>query len=73
MATQYLDPSPQSVLTGALTAGTYKEILSVTGAGVISLCAGFTADKTTRTVGLKLVVDGITVFDAVSGNYLPSL
>jgi len=68
MATQYLDAFAKIILSGALVAGTYKELLSVTGAGVLSLCAGFTADTTTRTVGLKLVIDGETVFDAVTGN-----
>jgi hypothetical protein len=62
----YLSSATKEILSGALTAGTYKELLSVTGAGVISLLCGVTVDSTSRTLGLKLVVDGATVFDAVS-------
>jgi hypothetical protein len=62
----YLSSATKEILSGVLTAGTYKELLSVSGAGVISLLCGVTLDTTSRTLGLKLVVDGITAFDAVS-------
>jgi len=59
-------PTAISLLTGALTADTYKEILAVSGAGVITICAACTKDTTSRTLGLKIVIDGVTVFDAVT-------
>lgn len=52
--------------SGALTATTYKELLAVTGPGVIDLCYAGAGDTTSRTIGLKVVIDGVTVFDAVS-------
>ncbi|MFH1010335.1 MAG: hypothetical protein V1784_03770 [bacterium] len=56
----------KSVLSGAVTANTYKEILAITGAGLLEFCAANTQDTTSRTVGLKIVADGVTIFDAVS-------
>ena len=56
----------KSFLSGALTADTYKELLSVTGGGAISYCTVSVEDTTPRTIGLKVVIDGTTVFDAVS-------
>lgn len=53
-------------LSGALTADTYKELLSISGAGIIDICAAVALDGTTRTIGLKVVIDGVTVFYAVS-------
>lgn len=59
------------VLSGALTANTYKELLSVSAGGGTLYFAGVMAvDTTARTVGLKIVVDGNTVCDqtcAVTG------
>lgn len=52
------------VASGALSAGVYKEILLVSGRGVIQICAAVRADATSRQVGLKVVIDGVTVFDA---------
>lgn len=54
-------------LSGALTANTYKEILSVTGRGVFYSLYAISMDTTSRTIGLKIVIDEVTVFDAVSG------
>lgn len=54
-------------LSGALTANTYKEILSVTGRGVFYNLYAISMDTTSRTIGLKIVIDEVTVFDAVSG------
>lgn len=56
----------KKVLSGALTASTYKELLSITGAGIIDMCGAVAEDTTSRTIGLKLVIDGVAVFDAVS-------
>ncbi|MFA5261330.1 MAG: hypothetical protein WC450_08895 [Candidatus Omnitrophota bacterium] len=56
----------KSILSGALTADTYKAILTVTGSGVIGLCVAAAMDTTSRTVGLKLQIGSGTPFDAVS-------
>ena len=56
----------KKTLSGALTANTYKEIVSVSGPGVISMAAVFTVDATSRAMGIKVVIDGITIFDAAS-------
>jgi len=55
-------------LSGALTANTYKDLLTVTGQGVIDICAAHVVPAAARTVGLKLAIDGASVFDAVSAS-----
>ena len=59
-------------LSGSLTANTYKEILSLTTSGSLRLCGVYTEDATSRTVGLKIVIDGTTVFDGVSATQAAS-
>jgi len=54
------------VLSGVLTADTYKEVLQITGSGVLNVLTVSTVDTTARTVGLKVVIDGVTVFDVTS-------
>ncbi len=56
----------KNTLSGALTANTYKDIVTVTGAGVLHSCAAIAVDATSRTIGIKIVIDGTAVFDAVS-------
>lgn len=61
--------SPESVsarklLSGALTAATPKELLSVTGGGELPHLSMDAEDNTLRTARLLVVVDGVTVFDA---------
>ena len=60
--------SAKKYLSGALTAGAYKELVSITGAGVIN--AAFVqpvmGDTTSRTIGLKITIDGVDVFSAIS-------
>ena len=57
----------KTILSGALTAATYSAALvSVSGPGVLNLCWAYANDATSRTVGLKVVLDGTTIFDAVS-------
>lgn len=51
-----------------LTAGTYKSVLDVTGRGVILVCGVYKSSTSTTQVGLKLNVDGVTVFDAYSSS-----
>ena len=53
-------------LSGGLTADTYKEIASFSVPGTLRLCGMRTEDATSRTIGLKIVIDGRTVFDSVS-------
>jgi len=56
-----------ATLSGALTANTYKELIGIpSGAGVVTICAVRVADTTSRTLGLQVIIDGVTVFDAVS-------
>ena len=51
-------------LSGALTATTYKEIVAVTDSGVLKDAIVQCVDATERTFGIKLIVDGVTIFDA---------
>lgn len=53
-------------LSGSLTANTYKEMVSLSSSGWIRLCGVYCVDGTSRTLGLKIVIDGTTVFDEVS-------
>lgn len=53
-------------LSGALTADTYKEMISLSIPGLLRLCGVYSIDGTARTLGLKIVIDGTTVIDAVS-------
>ena len=56
----------KKILSGAVTADTYKELLAVTGAGVIDICAVVAIDTTSRTLGLKVTIDGVDAFSAIS-------
>ena len=47
-------------LSGALTAATYAELLSVETPGWLRLAGVYTIDSTSRTIGLKIVIDGFT-------------
>ena len=53
----------QIVASGALTANTYDETIAVTGPGIIRTVGVSSADSTSRSVGLKIIIDGATVFD----------
>ena len=55
-----------SVYTGAHTATTLKELLNISGAGVLQLAALWVEDTTSRTIQLKIVMDGVTVFDVTT-------
>lgn len=48
----------KKILSGALTANTYKTLLSVTGAGVLNFMAMNAVDATSRTMTLRLTLDG---------------
>lgn len=53
----------EQILSGALTANTYKSILTLSVPGVLKLCSVWQTDATARQVGLKIVIDGVTAFD----------
>ena len=55
-------------LSGALTAGTLKTLLTVSGAGLIKLSAVYAVDTTARTMRLQLTIDGVVVFNVTSGS-----
>ena len=56
----------KAVVSGGLTANVLAELLSVTGAGEVPWLCAFTNDTTSRTVRIKVTVDGVSVFDATS-------
>lgn len=60
----------KETLSGALTANTWKRLVNITGgAGSLSQCAALSADATSRTIGLRVVIDSVTspyAFDSVS-------
>lgn len=58
--------SMKEVLSGALTANTLSTILSATGGGEILALKAYAKDTTSRTVRLKVTIDGTSVFDATS-------
>lgn len=55
-------------LSGAMTAGAWTVVpgLSLTGAGQAALLAAYATNTTPRTVGLRVTVDGVEVFNATS-------
>lgn len=59
-------PTALHVNSGELAAATYSELLAVTGAGFVDLVGCYVLDTTSRTIGIKIVIDGTTVFDQVS-------
>lgn len=63
-------PSPvqglPNVSSGALTAGVLAQVLNVTGPGVLEYLSVINKDATSRTLRIKLVIDGVTVLDATS-------
>ena len=58
--------SATNVLSGALTANTLASALSVTGGGEVPYLSVFTKAATSRTVRIKVTVDGVSVFDSTS-------
>lgn len=64
-AANYNVHNASKILSGDLVANTYKELLTVTGPGLIHIIGVGRVDATNRVLGLKVVIDGVTVFDAV--------
>lgn len=56
----------REVLSGALTAATLATALAVTGAGEVPALSIFTKNSTSRTLRLRVTVDGTVVFDSTS-------
>jgi hypothetical protein len=50
------------ILSGALTANTFATLLTATGKGELSLLGLYTMDATSRTLRLRVTVDGVVVF-----------
>ena len=51
---------------GALTANTLKTALSISGKGRLSFVGVRTGDATSRTLRLKITLDGVVAFDSTS-------
>lgn len=61
------DSTCKQTLSGALTAATLKNMITVSGsAGKMPVCAVSTQDVTSRTLRIKVVCDGFTCFDSTS-------
>ena len=57
----------KSTLSGALDAGVYSAALvDVAGSGYLTYCALNGVDATSRTLTLKVVLDGVIVYEATS-------
>lgn len=54
--------------SGAVTAGTLKTALTVTGAGCLQFVLVTTTDNTPRTLRTKITLDGNVVYDYTTGN-----
>lgn len=68
-ATLYAVPAwlpAKQTLSGALTANTLKTMLTISGAGVLKFAGVQSLDTTSRTLRIKITLDGIVVFDATS-------
>lgn len=50
-------------LSGALTAATYKDMISVSGAGVLKFCAVAAVDATSRDISIRVTIDGVIVYE----------
>jgi hypothetical protein len=54
--------------TGAVTANTYKQMLSLTGPGVLEFLALTSDDATVRTVTVQIILDGVVATHTVTFN-----
>jgi hypothetical protein len=51
------------VASGAMTANTYKSVLTLSAPGVLKLAAVWTTDSTSRAIGIQIIIDGVTAID----------
>jgi hypothetical protein len=56
----------REVLSGAVTANTLKDLVSITTGGQIPWLSAYSKNATSRTIRLVVICDGVTVFDATS-------
>jgi hypothetical protein len=56
----------RTIASGSLTANTLKTILTVTGAGTFHGLSFRTANVTSRTIRIRITLDGVVVFDSTS-------
>ncbi len=56
----------KKILSGSLTANTLATMLSITGEGVVSTAYLIRQDSTSRTIRLKVTLDGTVIYDATS-------
>lgn len=61
---QVLSTLPKQILSGAVTAGTFKTVLSVTGQGSIDFLSFYQIDGTSRSASCRLTIDGTVVFNS---------
>ena len=62
-STAMLNAPGKAVTSGALTANTYKELLSISGSGTLFSATVSDLPGGTPTLGMKIVIDGNTVLD----------
>lgn len=51
----------RTYLAGTTVANTYKTVISVTGSGFLRFLAGVTVNGTSRTIAMRLTIDGVVV------------
>lgn len=56
----------KDVVSGALTANTLATLLNVSGSGTLNLVAARTVDATSRTMRMRVTLDGTVAFDSTS-------
>ena len=54
------------ILSGSLTANTYKTVFSKTVPGNMQFCGVGAVDATVRDYGIRLTIDGVMLFDETS-------
>ena len=57
----------KSLASGPLSAGALATVLSITGRGSANVIGAYAVDSTSRTIRLKVTVDGSVIFDATTG------
>jgi hypothetical protein len=62
----YGQKAGKNYATTSQTANTLRDILNVTGRGVLNFVAVHSTDATGKTLRLKITIDGAVVFDATS-------
>ena len=58
--------SARQIYCGAVTANTWKTVLSVSSGGFVEWISAAQTDSTSRTIGLRVTIDGTVVFSATA-------